>query len=516
MRIIVQCRFFTILITILTIIIGCSEKELTTKPNFVFLFADDLAFNAIGHLGNSVVQTPNIDRLAKMGTSFSHTYNMGGWNGAICVASRAMIISGQSIWNAQKTTQKWESNNPASINNTWGKLLQKNGYQTYMSGKWHVNLPAKNVFEKLGTIRPGMPGDRFGETPFTEVQETYSLGENTNDLFPVGYARPIHENDTLWHPADSIHGGFWEGGKHWSETLVDDAFEFLADVNESEEPFFMYLAFNAPHDPRQAPQEYLDIYPTETIELPPNYYSEYPYRDDIGNEIWLRDEALAPFPRTPYSTKTHIREYYAIISHLDTQIGLILDALKESNLSDNTYIIFTSDHGLSVGSHGLLGKQNMYDHSIRVPFIIAGPDIPSEQILTQDIYLQDVMPTTLELAGIEKPEKVYFHSLLNIINGDSENGNYSQGIYGAYMNLQRMIRKGNHKLIVYPEIQKTLLFDLETDPYELNDLSEETAYASTLDSLLFDLRNLQIEVNDSVDLQIHHHTAQDDYIKTNN
>lgn len=499
---------------IFTIVIGCSERDLDIKPNFVFLFADDLAFNAIGYQGNSVVHTPNIDRLAKLGTSFSHTYNMGGWNGAICVASRAMIISGQSIWNAEKTTKKWESKDTASINKTWGKLLQNSGYQTYMSGKWHVNLSEKKVFENTGITRPGMPGDRFSETPFTQIRETYIQGENTNNLFPVGYARPTHENDALWHPADTIHGGFWEGGKHWSEALVDDAFEFLDSAQKNENPFFMYLAFNAPHDPRQAPQEYLDLYSIETIELPPNYSSEYPYRDDIGNEIWLRDEALAPFPRTPYSVKTHIREYYAIISHLDAQIGRILDALKESNLSDNTYIIFTADHGLSVGSHGLLGKQNMYDHSIRVPFIIAGPNIPSGQISTQDIYLQDVMPTTLELAGIDKPEDVYFHSLLNIINGDSQNGNYSQGIYGAYMNLQRMIRKGKYKLIVYPKIQKTLLFDLETDPYELSDLSEETAYSSILDSLLFDLRNLQIELNDSIDLQIYDRVVPDDHIKT--
>ena len=163
-----------------------------------------------------------------------------------------------------------------------------------------------------------------------------------------------------WKAADSLNGGFWEGGKHWSEVIKDDALDFLNKSSEKEDPFFMYLAFNAPHDPRQSPQSFLDRYPLEEIPLPDNWLPEYPYKDAIGNPKTLRDEALAPFPRTPFAIKTHIREYYAIISHLDAQIGEILKALEASGKANNTYIFFTGDHGLSVGKHGLLGKQSMF------------------------------------------------------------------------------------------------------------------------------------------------------------
>lgn len=487
------------------IFVSCSKQIEETRPNFIFLFADDLSYNAIGHLGNSIIHTPHIDRLAQMGISFSNAYNMGGWGGAICVASRSMIISGLSLWDAHQKSKKWVDNDSTNTDKTWMELLKKNGYQTFFSGKWHVNLPVNPIFTRLGVYRPGgMPWDRRNEIPRHKIQEAYGLGQDTNNLFPIGYARPKDQNDLSWTPSDTIHSGFWEGGKHWSEVIKDDAFSFIDEVKEKTNPFFMYLSFNAPHDPRQAPQEYVDMYPLEDIDLPPNYLDVYPYKDAIGNEIWLRDEALAPFPRTPHAVKTHIQEYYAIISHLDTQIGAILDELEQSGILDNTYIFFTADHGLSVGSHGLLGKQSLFDHSIRVPFIIAGPGIQGGQIANQDIYLQDVMPTTLELANIDIPNHVFFHSLMDIVHKENTMGHYTDGIYGGYRHLQRMIKKENYKLIVYPEIQKTLLFDLNQDPHEITNLSDLEEYQPIVVSLIDDLKSMQIQLNDTVDLQIHH------------
>ncbi|MCY4216552.1 MAG: sulfatase-like hydrolase/transferase [Flavobacteriaceae bacterium] len=490
------------LLVILLILVSCTNDQVDRKPNFVFLFADDLSYNALGYLGNSVVQTPNIDRIAQTGISFTNTYNMGGWNAAICVASRSMIISGLSIWDAHKATKNWSDNDSVVVNQTWPKLLEQNGYQTFMTGKWHVELPVESVFQRVGTERPGMPGDRRMETPFQEIEEAYRLGEDTNYLFPIGYARPVDENDLSWSPTDSIHGGFWEGGKHWSEVVRDEAFAFLEEAQENANPFFMYLSFNAPHDPRQAPQEYVDLYPLEDIDLPTSFLEEYPHKDDIGNDLLLRDESLAPFPRTPHAIKTHIQEYYAIISHLDTQVGLILDQLEQSGSLDNTYIFFAADHGLSVGSHGLLGKQSMYDHSVRVPFIMAGPGIQGGQIATQAIYLQDVMPTTLELANIAIPNRVFFHSVMDIANQQNTTGHYEDGIYGAYRHLQRMIQKDHYKLIVYPAIQKILLFDLNNDPHEMTDLSSLEEYQPKVESLMNDLKSLQIQLNDTVNLRI--------------
>ncbi|NCF31024.1 MAG: sulfatase-like hydrolase/transferase, partial [Bacteroidetes bacterium] len=168
-------------------------------PNILFLFADDYTFDAIHALGNDVIQTPNLDRLVRNGTHFSQAFNMGGWNGAVCVASRAMIISGQSIWNAKTTSDQWRNKkNIEAAEQSWGKLLEQKGYQTYMTGKWHVSIDPNTIFQTVRHIRPGMPRDFFRK------------GDEK------GYHRPIEGEEDQWNPADSLNGGFWQGGKHWS------------------------------------------------------------------------------------------------------------------------------------------------------------------------------------------------------------------------------------------------------------------------------------------------------------
>ena len=452
-------------------------------PNILFLFADDYTYNAIHSLGNNIIETPNLDRLVRNGTHFTNVFNMGGWNGAVCVASRSMIITGKTIWDAKSISDQWsKKENLEAAQQSWGKLLEQKGYQTYMTGKWHVSINPHEVFQTIRNVRPGMPRDFFKK-------------ENRK-----GYDRPKEGQADLWRASDSLNGGFWEGGKHWSEVIKDDALDFLKHADSEVAPFFMYLAFNAPHDPRQSPQSFLDRYPLNTIPLPENWLPEYPFKDAIGNPKTLRDEALAPFPRTPYAIKTHIKEYYAIISHLDEQIGKILDSLEASGKADNTYIFFTSDHGLSVGKHGLLGKQSMFDHSIRVPLIMTGPDIPRGKSIDHEIYLQDIMATTLELADVTTSDSIDFKSFLNLAKGKDKKPLYPEGIYGAYMNYQRMIRKDNFKLLVYPKINKVLLFDLKNDPHEMNDLSNDSRYSEKIKIMFRDLINLQIKMKDTLNL----------------
>ena len=471
----------------LFLLLGCDSisknKEEKELPNILFLFADDYTYDAIHALGNKVINTPNLDRLVNEGTSFTNAFNMGGWQGAVCIASRSMIISGRSIWNAKQINDKWKKKENFELaEQSWGKLMEKKGYKTYMSGKWHVSIDPKKVFQTVRNIKPGMPRDFFKKE------------------FKKGYNRPINEKDKSWIPYDSLNGGFWEGGKHWSEVLKDDALDFIDDASNSDDPFFMYLAFNAPHDPRQSPKSFLDQYPIENISLPENWLPEYPNKEAIGNPKTLRDEALAPFPRTPYAIKTHIREYYAIITHLDQQIGEILAALKKSGKDKNTYIFFTGDHGLSVGRHGLLGKQNMFDHSIRVPLLMVGPDIPKKHKIDQEVYLQDIMATSLELANVKPTNTIEFNSLLSTAKGTSQEKIYKNGIYGAYIDYQRMIRKDGFKLIVYPKIKKTVLFDLKNDPLEINDLSTNVSYLKKKTDLFTGLLSLQKKFGDPLDL----------------
>ncbi|MFT7631589.1 MAG: arylsulfatase A-like enzyme, partial [Mariniblastus sp.] len=316
---------------------------------------------------------------------------------------------------------------------------------------------------------------------------------------PEGYNRPVEGQAEQWSPFDKSKGGFWKGGKHWSEVVADDAIGFLETAKQSEKPFFMYIAFNAPHDPRQSPQEYVDKYPLDNISMPINFLPEYPYKDAIGNSKKLRDEKLAPFPRTEYSVKVNRQEYYAIITHMDHQIGRILDQLEKSGQSDNTYVFFSADHGLAVGHHGLIGKQNMFEHSVRVPFFVKGPGVPQGARIDSRIYVQDVMATSLQIAGIEKPDYVQFKSLLPLIKGETKS--QYDSTYGGYLALQRMVIKDDMKLIVYPTIKKTLLYDLKNDPYEMHDLGESPENADTIKALFTELLKLQKETGDKLDLK---------------
>lgn len=460
-----------ILFGIALLISGTSQAQKATeeKPNFLFIFSDDQRFDLIGALGQHEVYTPNLDRLVNEGATFTHAYNMGAWNGAVCVASRAMMISGLSVWDAHR--QESDFQNRADQKQFWPQLLEKAGYETYMTGKWHVKANAESIFQNVVHVRPGMPNQT-----------------------PEGYDRPKSEADTLWQPWDTKFEGFWQGGKHWSEVLADDALGFLDKAGKSESPFMMYLAFNAPHDPRQAPKEFVDMYPVESIALPPSHMDMYPYKDSIGLSEKLRDEALAPFPRTAYAVRKNIQEYYAIITHMDAQIGKILDALEATGKKNNTYILFTSDHGLAVGHHGLMGKQNMFDHSVRAPLTIVGPGIPKDKKFNQQVYLQDVSATMLDLAGVEKPKTTVFHSLIPYINDNAESA--YPNIYSSYLNLQRMVRTDTHKLIVYPKLNKILLFDMEKDPEELRDRSDDPAYQRVKSELMALLLQQQSELND--------------------
>ena len=282
---------------------------------------------------------------------------------------------------------------------------------------------------------------------------------------------------------------------------ANDCIDFLHDSAEHDQPAFFYIAFNAPHDPRQSPQEFLDRYPIERIALPEPFLPEYPYAEAMGAGHGLRDEKLAPFPRTERAVKVHRREYYALITHLDEQIGRILDTLEASGEADNTWIFFTADHGLAVGHHGLLGKQNPYDHSTRVPFIVSGPGVQAGVTDATPIYLQDVMATTLDLAAAERPEHVFYTSLLpRLAAEDTPPPPPYDAIYGSYLDRQRSITHDGWKLIVYPQAKVTRLYHLAEDPGETVDLAGNPQHAERLHKLFAELVKLQHDLGDSVSL----------------
>ncbi len=416
----------------------------TEQPDVLFLFLDDMTYNGIKALGNDQVITPNLDKIVQQGVHFNNAYNMGAWNGAVSMASRTQLMTGMGVWRSFEHLDRDKFASLVKGEQLFPQLMKSAGYKTYHTGKWHMPhvAPAK-IFDEVEAVRPGMPGDNYRTTR-------------------VGYSRPKSKNDNDWQPWDRSMGGYWSEGKHWSEVQADLVIGYLERNERATEPLFISCAFNAPHDPRQSPKEYVDLYPVEEINVPKSFQSQHPYMVEMECDATLRDEDLAPFPRTEYAVRKHRQEYYAIITHLDAQIGRILEALERSGKAEKTLIVLSADNGLAMGNHGLLGKQSMYEHSMKVPLVIGGCGLPKGEERSQLVYLQDLVPTIFEVAGVEKPKEMDFKSLLPLVKSGKAEPLRSV-VYGAYINRQRMVRDERYKIYFIPDAKKFYLFDLKRD-----------------------------------------------------
>lgn len=416
-------------------LVGPAPPPEPRRPNVLFLMSDDQRADALSAAGHPDVRTPALDRLALRGTWFERAYCMGSNSGAVCQPSRAMVLTGRSLYRIPGAPA--DPGTPVAL---LPELFRAAGYATFGTGKWHNGRDwfARGFEDGAAIFFGGM-----GSHTELAVHDYDPSGE-----FPGDARRPI--------------------GAFSSEAFADAAVRFLAG-HDGSRPFFLYVSFTAPHDPRTPPPEYRARYDPERLALPPNFLPLHPF--DNG-EMVVRDERLAPWPRTAEVVREHLADYYAMIEHLDAQVGRVLAALESSGFAEDTVVVYASDHGLAVGSHGLLGKQNLYEHSMRAPLILAGPGIPEGRRDDRFAYLFELHPTLCELAGIELPEGsgVEGRSLLGA--GGGRRGS----VFTAYKGVQRAVRDGRWKLIRYPRIDRTQLFDLAADPHETRDLAGDPAH----------------------------------------
>jgi len=406
------------------------------KPNVLFIFTDDQRWDTIGALGNAEIKTPNLDRLVEEGFTFDNTYCMGSMVGAVCLPSRTMLATGRSLWRIPRNPGGKTAPPDVPL---LPVLMNQAGYATFHCGKAGNACTFSNAAFETNII----------------------MGKRS---------------------ADS------------ATECADRAIEFLKRYDGAR-PFFMYLAPPVPHDPRLAPDEFVRLYDPAKITLSRNFMPQHPF--DNG-ELRIRDEMLAAFPRTPEEMRRHLADYYATISHLDYEVGRILDAVKARGWSQNTIVIFSSDQGLAVGGrHGLMGKQNLYEH-VKPPLVFVGPGIPhgrSEAL----VYLYDLFPTICQLAGAPVPAVVEGKSLLPVIEG--RQAGVRDWLLGAYKGCQRMVRDGRWKLLAYNAggVKNVQLFDLAHDPDELNNLADDPKYAAERRRMEELLARARKEFGDPVD-----------------
>lgn len=432
----------------------CHLASAADRPNVIVIYTDDQRDDTLSAYGNEHLSTPNFDSLINSGFSFMRNYCMGSMSGAVCVPSRAMLMSGRQVFNVDYKL-KTEPLMP--------RIFSDAGYESFGVGKWHNGHESfLRAFDNGKTVMMGGMSDHL-KVPLVDVTD----GKIENKRVGDGFS---------------------------SEMFADSAVEFLNNAG-TEKPYFLYVAFTAPHDPRQ-PQEPLGGRSKEARPpLPPNFKPQHPF-DNAA--LIIRDENLAAWPRTEAVVRDQLAEYYGLIEHLDAQVGRVLDAARSREDGDNTIIVYAADHGLAVGSHGLLGKQNLYEHSMGSPMVISGPGVPKGRTSKLN-YLYDIFPTLCSLTGVQVPEGVDGQDLTPLFEGkDAKPIRNAQLL--AYQQGQRAIVTPRWKLIRYPHINHTQLFDLKNDPNELSNLADDPEQAERVEKMMTRLARLQKQAGDDLAL----------------
>lgn len=418
------------------------------NPNFLFILTDDQAQQTLGCYGNETCQTPNIDQIAKSGIRILDAHHMGAWSGAVCLPSRTMIMTGKSVWRIPNFQPR------NTTKNEFQKVKWKLGVEAAKS-----SIPA--LFNAAGydTFRTCKAGNTF---------------KQANKLFDETYEKDMRQGT-------DEHGSKWH---------ADHVIGFLdkRQAEQGEDPFFIFMGFSHPHDPRNGTPELLQKYNAENLKEPPkqlnpkapplpvNYLPQHPFHHGHPG---LRDEVNVPGvlkDRSEATVRNEIGREYACIENIDNQIGRVIDKLTEMGELENTYVIYTADHGMSVGRHGLMGKQNLYEHTFTVPFLVSGPGIQAGSTASGFIYLMDILPTLCDLAGIESPDGIDGQSFKSILFGEQDR--IRDLVYGVYCGgtkpgMRAVKTADNWKLIKYDVldgyVRETQLFDLNTNPNEFLD-----------------------------------------------
>ncbi len=444
------------------------------RPNVLLFLTDDQRFDTLRALGNEAIQTPNLDALLARGTCFTRAHIPGGTCPAVCMPSRAMLHSGRSLFHLDR-----EGQDIPVTHTTMAECFRAAGYTTFGTGKWHNGKSAfARGFSRGDEIFFGGMGDHWNVPAYH-----FDPSGRYETRCPV-VNEPMTSKHVEFRECDHIHAGI-----HSTDLFTDSAIHFL-DERDGDQPFFMYVSLMAPHDPRTMPKRFLDMYPPNAIRLPANVVPEHAI--DTG-ALRIRDELLAAFPRHPDAIKRHLADYYAMITHLDEAFGRLMKSLQDHQLIDNTLIAFAGDNGLAVGQHGLMGKQNLYEHSIRVPLILAGPGVPAGERRDHLVYLLDLFPTLCDLTGLDTPPSVEGTSLKTYLDQLTTTGR--ENLFLAYEKSIRGVTDGRWKLIEYA-CGATQLFDLIHDPEETCNLADTPASRETITRMRHSLRTWATQWDD--------------------
>jgi arylsulfatase A-like enzyme len=430
-----------------------SDFPANRRPNILFIITDDHQADALGVAGHPVAKTPVLDGLAQGGVRFSQASHAGSMVSAICSPARACLLTGRGLVGSNNdprpTTGPEDTVTLPPTAPTLPEVLGTAGYETFFTGKWHN--------DRESFLRS-----------FQQARRIFHGGMCAHEAVPL-----LEDRDAM------ARGESPRIGEGFSTELFCEAMSEYLTNRSSDQPFFAWLSLTSPHDPRTPPAAYQSQYDPAAMPLPSAFRPEPGF--DNG-ELDIRDEKLAPKPLQESTVKEHLAGYYGMITHQDDQIGRVLGALEASGAADETIVVYIGDHGLSVGNHGLLGKQNLYEHSTKVPFILRGPGVPVGRVCPGLNYAYDVFSTLLDLTGVVAPQGVESLSLVSQFEGAPSS---RSELVSWYKDCQRMLKEERWKLIEYQVggVSRIELFDLVNDPAEINDRSADPACRDTVHRL---------------------------------
>ena len=476
-----------------------SKSEPTIKPNLLFIMTDQQRYDALSIAGNTVLETPNLDRLAKQGAYFKNAYTPC----AVCAPARASILTGHTVENtgARTNNQAYDADEEGLMTMpTFDEILTEEGYHCEYYGKWH------SVSSHAEVYKNPMKVAKNGKSIFDHGGQKYVHLDFLDEEFPIRSLKPGELYDKMsgrpyvTDPLDKHHGmtneelqasnekypqcdmhGVLQIPKEYTLTAFQAKQTIEAIERLKDKPFSITCSFHFPHAPMLPPEPYYSMYPAADM-VPPASIS-----DDMQNSPYIKANGRLANPE--YSDTEQIKymisNYYGLVKEIDDWVGEILYKLNELGLAENTLVIFTSDHGEMLGAHGLREKNVFYEESAHVPLLIRFPNwIKSDAQVDGYISNIDLFPTIMDYLGIGS-QKSDGKSLRGLIDGtDQEHGRYvvTEWDYRGDISPNYMIVKDGWKLIIPYSVESKVidaLYNLNEDPYEMNNLLGSNPHRET-------------------------------------
>jgi len=436
-----------------------SDKD-KTKPNLLFIQTDQQAYFTMKAYGNNVIQTPALDKLANKSYVFKKAY----CTQAVCSPSRSALLSGLY----PHSTGVVGNNEPLNEGiKTLPEIINDPDYNTAHMGKWHLGdeIFAQRGFETWVSMEDGYSdyysndNDRNARSSYHHwlLEKGYEPN-NKDNTFSRGFAARL--------PLEHCKPKF----------LEEKAIEYLEKVKG--EPFILYVSFLEPHPPFYGPLD--NFYSPEEVVLPGNFNHKFTEEHPLNWREKVAGEVAEKYDTTEQGWRELTAKYWGLVTQLDMSVGTILDKLESLGLSDNTIVVFTSDHGEMMGSHGLAHKGNHLEESARIPFLLRVPWLNKSQKMIEERVSQiDMVPTLLELMNNELPGSLHGKSLVPALKGEQS---AARDIFIEKTSCITVISVEGWKLMLFKN-DKSQLYNLNNDPLEMNNLYNDHEYQDVVKKL---------------------------------